>query len=514
MIQRAPLSLLYLNVLVIATCGLIYELLAGTLASYLLGDSVTQFSLIIGIYLSALGIGAWLSQYIQTRLARVFIEVELALALIGGLSTPLLFLAFPVVDRFHVLLFGSVVVIGTLVGLELPLLMRILKEHLDFDELVSRVLAFDYLGALFASLLFPIFLIPRLGLNRTALLFGLLNALIGLWGTYLLRPLLATRGLEGLRGRAILVIGLLIVGLVKAESLSTLAEENTLGGRIIYTDQSPYQRVTVTSGEEGFQLFLNGQLQFNSTDEYRYHEALVHPVMSLCQDAEDVLVLGGGDGLAVRELLRYPNVRSVTLVDLDPAMTRLATRFQPLAELNGESLSDPRVTVVHADAFLWVNQPPEDASALFDAVVIDFPDPGTYSIGKLYSSRFFDLLAGRLDTDAGVAIQCTSPLVAPQSYWCILETIRSCGYDVRPYHAAVPTFGVWGFALAQPRDATRTLDQPLRLPAHLTGLRFLTHSTLNGMFQLPADQQPLPSPVNRLNDQVLVRLYDQEWNNQ
>jgi len=514
LIQRAPLSLLYLNVLVIATCGLIYELLAGTLASYLLGDSVTQFSLIIGIYLSALGIGAWLSQYIQTKLARVFIEIELALALIGGLSTPLLFLAFPVVDRFHVFLFGSVVVIGILVGLELPLLMRILKEHLDFDELVSRVLAFDYLGALFASLLFPVFLIPRLGLNRTALLFGLLNALIGLWGTYLLRPLLSTRGLGGLRGRAVLVIGLLIVGLVKAESLSTLAEENTLGGRIVYTDQSPYQRITVTSGEQGFQLYLNGHLQFNSTDEYRYHEALVHPVMSLCPEAKDVLVLGGGDGLAVRELLRYPSVRSITLVDLDPAMTRLATRFPPLADLNGQSLSDPRVTVIHQDAFLWVNQRPADEPSQFGAVVIDFPDPGTYSIGKLYSSRFFDLLAQRLHPDAGIGIQCTSPLVAPRSYWCILETLRSCGFDVRPYHAAVPTFGVWGFALAQRDGADGDLGRTLHLPADLPGLQFLTNATLNGLFELPADQQPLPSPVNRLNDQVLVRLYDQEWQQQ
>lgn len=530
MIDRAPLGLLYVNVLIIATCGLVYELVAGTLASYLLGDSVTQFSLIIGVYLSALGVGAWLSQYLEERLARIFIEIELALALIGGFSTPLLFLAFPVVDYFHALLYGSVVLVGVLVGLELPLLMRILKEHLDFSELVSRVLAFDYLGALFASVLFPIFLVPRLGLTRTAILFGLLNAAVGLWGTYLLRPLLATRGLEGLRGRAILVIGLLIIGFIKADSLTTLAEENTLGGRIVYADSSPYQRIVVTEGERGFQLYLNGHLQFNSVDEYRYHEALVHPLMSVYRDAKTVLVLGGGDGLAVRELLRYQDIESITLVDLDPAMTRLATQFPPLADLNAGALSDPKVTVINQDAFLWASEDDKSPSteiAQYDAVVIDFPDPGSYSVGKLYTTYFYRALRRHLSPEAGIAIQCTSPLVAPKSYGCILHTLRESGFDVTPYHASVPTFGVWGFALVRPiaaggMDAAQSEEQPttqtdsrspLPPPLHpqLTGLRFLNNATLQALFQLPEDQRVRDVPANRLNDQILVRLYDQEW---
>lgn len=511
--NRAPLWLLYLNVLVIATCGLVYELVAGTLASYLLGDSVTQFSFVIGVYLSALGAGAWVSQYIETRLARVFIEIELALALIGGFSTPLLFLAFPSLDWFHVLLFGSVILIGILVGLELPLLMRILQEHLEFSELISRVLAFDYLGALFASLLFPILLVPQLGLTRTALLFGLLNAGVGLWGTYLLRPLLSSKGIEGLRGRAILVIGLLIVGLIKADSLTTLAEENTLGGEIVYADTSPYQRIAVTQSDRGFQLYLNGHLQFNSVDEYRYHESLVHPLMSVCPDARRVLVLGGGDGLAVREILRYPDVESITLVDLDPAMTRLATQFQPLAELNKNALTHPKVNVVNQDAFIWANESTNEN--LFDAVVIDFPDPGNYSVGKLYTTFFYQSLRKQLSPGAGVAIQCTSPLVAPQSYWCILHTLRASGFDVTPYHAPVPTFGVWGFALGRVSQTEQSgmtgWSLPPSLSASMTGLRFLNDSTMRSLFDLPADQQPMEVEPNRLNDQILVRLYDTEW---
>src|SRR6266481_8834795 len=201
--NRTPV--LFLNVLIVATCGLVYELLAGTLASYVLGDSVTQFSLIIGIYLSALGVGAWLSRFIETGLARKFIEVELGVALLGGLSAPLLFLSFGRLSYFPVVLYGLVFGIGVLVGLELPLLMRILKDALDFKELVSRILTFDYVGALVASLLFPILFVPRLGLVRTSLLFGMLNAAVGLWGTWLLRPLLP-RGILGLRVRAVLVL--------------------------------------------------------------------------------------------------------------------------------------------------------------------------------------------------------------------------------------------------------------------------------------------------------------------
>ena len=503
--NRAPLFLLYLNVLIIASCGLVYELLAGTLASYLLGDSVTQFSLVIGIYLSALGAGAWISRFVDQRLARCFIEVELAVALIGGASAPVLFLAFSSVGAFRVVLYGIVFAIGTLVGLELPLLMRLLKDHLDFEDLVSRVLTFDYLGALFASLLFPMFCVPRLGLVRTSLLCGLLNAVVGLWGTYLLRPLLSSRGLSGLRGRACLVIGLLIVGIIKADSLTTLAEEQVLGEPIIHAESTPYQRIVLTRNARGFQLHLNGHLQFNSVDEHRYHEALVHPALSAVKSPRRVLVLGGGDGLAVREILRYPSVESVTLVDLDPGMTSLADRFPPLAELSRSSLKDRRVTIINEDAFLWVGRATENT---FDTAIIDFPDPGTFSVGKLYSTRFYRMLRERLTADAVISVQCTSPLVAPQSYWCIVKTLEAVGFHVRPYHAAVPTFGEWGFVLA----SSSPLPETLSLSSELNGpSRFLTDKILNSLFDLPPDLARVEAEVNQLNNQVLVHYYDHEW---
>jgi spermidine synthase len=502
--NRTPFFLLYLNVLVVATCGLIYELLAGTLASYVLGDSVTQFSIVIGVYLSALGLGAWLSRFVEENLARCFVEVELGVALVGGASAPLLFFCFAYLSWFRVALFGVVLVIGTLVGLELPLLMRILKDHLDFRDLVSRVLAFDYIGALVASLLFPIFLVPRLGLVRTSLVFGMLNAAVGLWGTYLLRPLLNPAALFGLRARAGIVLGLLLVALTQAERLTTLAEENTLPHPIVYSKSSPYQRIVLTRGDGGFQLYLNGNLQFNSVDEYRYHETLVHPVLSVVRSPARVLVLGGGDGLAVREILRNRSVESVTLVDLDPEMTTLSERFPALAQLNGNSLSDRRVTVTNQDAFLWVQEP----GPQFDAAILDFPDPSTFAVGKLYTTRFFRLLKQRLAPGAAIAVQCTSPLVAPRAYWCIIATLEAAGFQVRPYQVTVPSFGIWGFALA----SAAPFPTPTSIPAGVASqLRFLDPQSLDGLFHFPLDVRRVETEVNRLDNQALVRYYDSEW---
>lgn len=496
--NRTPL--LFLNVLVIATCGLVYELLAGTLASYVLGDSITQFSLIIGIYLFAMGVGSWLSRFLDNALARRFIDIELAVAIVGGTSAPLLFLTFSRVSYFYLVLYFIVFVIGVLVGLEIPLLMRILKDNLDFKELVSRVLAFDYLGALVAAILFPILLVPKLGLVRTSLLFGMLNAGVGLWGTWLMRPLIKG-SVSSLRGKAIIVLAILLIGFIKADSLTSMAEDQLFADDIIYAKTTPYQRIVVTRGRAGFQLFLNGNLQFSSTDEYRYHEALVHPAMM----AEGgiprrVLVLGGGDGLALREILKYPTVESVTLVDLDPDMTRLSGSFPPLAELNKHSFDDPRVHVINRDAMIWLE---EDVSA-FDAVIVDFPDPNNFALGKLYTTRFYRLLKARLTEDAAVAVQCTSPLFARTSFWCIIRTMEAAGFNVRPYQAAVPSFGIWGFALAR----LKPFEVPTQAPS---GLRYLDDQAMASLFVFPTDIGPVPVEINRLDNQALVRYYEGEW---
>lgn len=497
---RISVPLLFLTTFVVAGCGLIYELTAGALASFVLGDSITQFSTVIGCYLSALGLGAWLSRYVERGVVERFIEVELAVGLIGGTSAPVLFFAFSELTWFRLVLYALVLLIGTLVGLEVPLLMRILRRRLEFKELVARVLSVDYLGALVASLVFPMFFVPKLGLTRTSLTFGLLNTGIAWWTTYLLRD--EIRRPTALRVRCGLVMVTLIAGLVFADKLTSLAEDGLYNHEIIYAKQSAYQRIVVTRSHSGFQLFLDGNLQFASGDEYRYHEALVHPAFAAAERAKNVLVLGGGDGLALREILKYGDVERVTLVDLDPAMTQLGRSFAPLRTLNRGAYEDPRVEVVHDDALRWLTDRKQTHG--YDVIIVDFPDPNNFSLGKLYTTRFYGLLRAQLSEAGSLVVQSTSPLFARRSYWCIVHTLRQVGFSVSPYHANVPSFGEWGYVLAR--------HLPFEPPQHTpVETRYLTPEVMAALFVWSPDMSELPAEPNRLDNQALVRYYEDEW---
>ncbi len=489
---------LLISVFVIASCGLVYELIAGTLASYLLGDSVTYFSTIIGTYLFAMGIGSYLSRFIAKGLVARFIQVELMVGVVGGSSAGLLFLVFAYLESFRLILYAQVLIVGILVGLEIPLLLRILKDRLQFKDLVSQVLTFDYLGALAVSLLFPLVLAPRLGLVRTCFLFGILNVLVAIWTIALFKDQIRRPGwLRAQSGAALL---LLVAGFAYGERLTTFAEESLYTDDVIFTKTTPYQRIVLTRWKNDIRLFLNSHLQFSSADEYRYHEALVHPGMQWLQRPRRVLILGGGDGLALREVLKYDSVESVTLVDLDPEMTKLFSTNELLVQMNAGSLRSPKLTVVNADAFVWLNE----GTDTFDFAVVDFPDPTNYALGKLYTTTLYHLLARRLTENGAAAIQSTSPLYARKSFWCIAHTVESAGFRISPYHAYVPSFGEWGFVLATKRVFT--------VPAvTMGGLKFVSTELMPGLFQFPADMGPLETDVNHLNDQVLVRYYESEW---
>jgi spermidine synthase len=492
---------LFISVLAIAACGLIYELVASALASYLLGDSVLQFSTVIGTYLFAMGLGSWLSRYLGRGLVARFIGIELMVGIIGGFSSSVLFLAFAYTSAFRLVLYTLVVIIGILVGLEIPLLMRILRDRYAFKDVVSNVLTFDYLGALAASLAFPILLVPKLGLVRSALLFGIVNAAIALWSTFLFAGLLGAR--RTLRGACVAVLAVLVVGMTQAKRITTLAEDNIYSDEVIFSRDTRYQHIVLTAWKNDLRLFLNSHLQFSSRDEYRYHEALVHPGLAAVPGARHVLVLGGGDGLAVREILKYPSVESVTLVDLDPEMTHLFSTQPLLTKLNEGSLTSPKVHVINDDAFVWLDRNAD----FFDFVVVDFPDPNNYGVGKLYTAAFYRALARHVSRGGLFVVQSTSPLFARQSFWSIVETLKAAGLETYPYHVYVPSFGEWGFTLATSHDGPRYVPPP-SLP---NGLRFLSARDVAELFTFPRDMQPVAAEPNRLNDQVLVRYYEKEF---
>ncbi len=494
--------LLILSVFIVASCGLAYELVAGALASYLLGDSVLQFSSIIGCYLFAMGVGSHFSKYIKDEdlLAR-FIDIELLVGLVGGVSATLLFLVFAwVAAPFRSVLYALVFVVGVLVGMEIPLVMRILNaRQAAFSELVSRVLTFDYLGALFVSLLFPMVLAPMLGLARTAFLFGIANAGVAMVAVRAFRHELKHAGSQALR--ASMVLCLLIAGFLLADRVTQWSERGLFGDEIVHAETTPYQRLVVTKWHDDLRLYINGNLQFSSRDEHRYHEALVHPALAALPAPRQVLVLGGGDGLAVREILKYPSVEAVTVVDLDPAMTRLFARAALLTGLNGGALRDKRVQIVNEDAGQWL----ETATQHYDAIIIDLPDPNSYGLGKLYSEPMYRLVRKRLAETGLLVVQSTSPYFAPRAYWCVAATLEAAGFKTYPYHAYVPSFGEWGFILAD----TQGRYQP---PTHYAvRLRWLDAAVTRELFRFPADMSRVEVEPNRLNSQNLVHYFEEDW---
>ena len=492
--RREALTLLA-SVVAVAACGLVYELLIATVATYLLGSSVTQFSVAIGVFLGGMGLGSYLSQRVRQGLLDTFLVTELALAALGGGSVALLFATYRAGFLYWLALYGSLIGVGALTGLELPLLTRLLKRYGTLRAVIAQALSFDYVGALAGSLLFPLVLLPTLGMMRTALLVGLVNLAVAGWnvqvfGTQLRHP---RKLLTACAGIAAVLAG----GFVFSLQVVSLLEGRLYEDEIIHAEQTPHQRIVITRWHDDIRLYLNGHLQFCALDEYRYHEALVHPALALAPAAERVLVLGGGDGLAVREVLKHEGIRQVILVDLDPRMTELGRTFPALADLNQQALHHPRVQIVNADAFRFL----QEGAELYDVILADLPDPSADVLAKLYSREFYRLVQRRL-AEAGIfATQATSPYFARDAFWCIQATIEAADLKPVPYHVYVPSFGEWGFVLAA-RHALAPEAAQLRVPT-----RYLTPEALRGMFALGKDVSRVPVEVSTLDRPVVLTYY-------
>jgi spermidine synthase len=504
--DRANAILLFAT-FIIAICGLIYELLAGAISSYLLGDSVFQFSLVIGLFLASMGVGSFLSRYVGKALAETFIVVQCVIALSGGFSAYLLFFAFSHLENYQPFLYLVCFVVGTLVGLEIPIVIRLLKTYRILRLNVSNVLTADYIGALAASLAFPLVLVPQLGLFRTALLFGLLNCFVAGLGLYVFTANIRLKKTLFMLTSA--CAALLVAGFFLVNTLTNVFQNRLYTGEVIFSKQTPYQNIVLTRDGPVISLFLNGQLQFNTLDEYRYHESLVHPAMSMAGYRQRVLVLGGGDGMAVREILKYPDVDQITLVDLDSEITRLFRDNPLLASLNSNALQDNRLQIVNTDAWKFLEQDKQ----LYNVIIIDLPDPHDISISKLYTRAFYSLVMRHLAADGIVATQATSPMYAREAFWCIAHTLADTPspfalddtLNTLPYHSYVPTFGEWGFVLA----SARTLHwENIQLPQ---GLHYLDDATLTTMPVFAPDMAEVPTDLNALQTHKLVRYYEQGW---
>jgi spermidine synthase len=493
------IAALLVSVLILSACGITYELLIGAIASYLLGGSVFQFSLTIGVFLASMGVGAYLSRFIKDHLLERFIAVELAISLVGGFSGALLFLAFTYTGFYYVVMFSLIVLVGSFIGLEIPLLTRYLQQYRPLSDSIAHVFSLDYLGSLLASVFFPLVALPYLGIFKTSLVVGLLNVGVALFTIALFRDRLQGIGRQLI---AAAVLSLMLIATLAASSrIMGMLEAKLYRDEVIYAEQTRYQRMVLTRYRNDTRLYLNGSLQFSSRDEYRYHESLVHPAMSATASRSRVLVIGGGDGLVLRQVLKYKDVEQATLVDIDPAVTKLARSHLVLRKLNGNSLEDPRVKVLNTDAYSFL----ERSSDLYSVVIIDLPDPQREALTKLYSVAFYKIVERHLARGGVAVTQATSPLFARRAYWCIETTARAAGFRTLPYHVYVPSFGDWGFVLF----AKHGVD-PAKLPVTVP-TRFLRTGTLAKLTRFPADQARVSVEANTLDRPIILNYYEEGW---
>ncbi|MBT5828582.1 MAG: polyamine aminopropyltransferase [Candidatus Latescibacteria bacterium] len=421
--------------------GIVAEFTLSTLASYLLGNTTLQWTLTMSVMLFAMGLGSRWSRLLPDRLLDRFIAIEFWLSALCATCAAAAYLGSALIHSSGVVIYGYAFAIGVLIGMEIPLVARLNASYEELETNISSVMEKDYFGALLGWLLFAFFALPHLGLTYTPLALGAINFVVASVLLWRYRSLLITR-MRLMIAFWGLAIGLVVLG-VWMRPIVMFGEQSQYRDRVVFQKQTPYQRIVITKWKDHHWLYLNNNVQFSTYDEMRYHEPLIHPSMQLAGSRERVLILGGGDGLAVREVMKYPDVKRVTLVDLDAEMISLARSYPALRAANRGSLDDPRLDVVTGDAGKFL----ANSSDLYDVIVIDLPDPKGPDLARLYSREFYRECLAHLSVDGVVVTQASSPLHAKRAFLCVHQTMQAAGFAVVPYHTYVPTMSDWGWVL-------------------------------------------------------------------
>ncbi|MCK5543832.1 MAG: polyamine aminopropyltransferase, partial [Desulfobulbaceae bacterium] len=527
---------------VMGGCGLAYEYTMSRVASDLLGNSVRQWAIIIGVMMFFMGIGSDAQKYLkESRLIDKFILAEIVLGLLGGFGPIAMMYTFGVYPNYYILVqYAFISIIGLLIGFEIPLLIRINQAYTSELKMnLGGVLKMDYIGALCGALVW-VFLLPKFfTLIESAFVLGLLNVAVGGFTLYYFRRLAEWKTrLSFFTMCCIISLG---YGLVMAQNWTSHAEQHLYRDKILFSETTPYQHIVITeSRSNDIYCYINGHLQFSSADEFIYHENLIHPAFSIAPRHNKVLILGGGDGMALREVLKYQDVESVVLCDIDPMMTRLARNNSYFNKLNNNSLADSRLTVIqnHAldesgeerllvsdqrtrfqdrteesakvkiinmDAARFVEQ----ISGMYDIIIMDFPDPSTPELAKLYSTLFYHHIAKKLSADGIMVQQSTSPIHAKEAFLCIGRTMAESGLSVIPYHDNIPSFGEWGWWIGG-RDSRYSKESIRQLIENIDNFevmtKYLTPELVNASVQFGKNQ--LFTEADDINVLADSRLYD------
>ena len=448
--QKATTYILQAALFATGLSGIVAEYILATLATYFLGNSVVQWTLVISMMLFFMGIGSRLTQYLSKNLFVWFVGIEFLLSLMVSFSALSTYSIVTVYDFISIWIYGLAILTGTLIGMELPLAMRLNKKFEAFHINVSNILEKDYYGSLFGGLFFAFVGLPYLGLTYTPFVLGFINLGVAILLLNSFSDLITLKRRRLLNGVAIILSLIMGAGILFADKIVLFGEQKKYLDKVVYSEQTAYQKIVITQWKDHYWLYLNGNLQFSSFDEPLYHEPLVHPAVFLAGKPEQVLILGGGDGCAVRELLKYQGIKKIKLVDLDPAITQLAQENEILNAINNQALSDPKVEIVNKDAFAFLEQGFE----FYDVIIVDLPDPRSIELARLYSYEFYRLCFNHLRPNGAIITQAGSPYYAPRSFKCIKKTVGNAGFTTIAMHNQITTMGQWGWVLGTKRDSS------------------------------------------------------------
>lgn len=401
--------------------------------------------------LFSMGLGSRISKYLEGNLLIKFIGVEFALSILVSFSSLVAYTAAGLTEYVALIIYGMSILIGLLIGLEIPLVIRLNEEFESLKVNVASVMEKDYLGSLVGGLFFAFVGLPLIGLTYTPFILGFINLMVALGLFLSVRGDLALKFKRRIVFASSLIVVIMLGGILKAEPIILFGEQARYKDRVVFSAESKYQKIVITQWKEHYWLYLNGNQQLSSLDEQKYHEALVHPAAHLAHQVKDVLVLGGGDGCAARELLKYPELQSITIVDLDSMMTGLAQRHPILTDLNHNALNHKKVKIVNSDAFNYM----EREKQLYDLILVDLPDPRSVELNRMYTSEFYRLCHLKLRPHGALVTQAGSPYFATKAFQCISKTMSSAGFESLALHNHVLTLGEWGWVLGQKSEWTQ-----------------------------------------------------------
>ena len=492
--------------------GIVAEYILSTLATYFLGNSVFQWTMIVSIMLFSMGLGSRISKSFMNNLLQKFITIEFTLSLLTAFVSVITYSISAFYGYVGFGIYAMCIIIGLLIGMEIPIVIRLNDNFENLRINVSSVMEKDYYGSLLGGVFFAFIGLPYLGLIYTPFILGTINFFVAVGLLVMLRTSLSSSIRKKLTVSTVGVSALLIIGVLFAQPIISYGEESRYKDKLVFEKQSKYQKITITQNKGDFWLFINGNQQLSTIDEVMYHEPLVHPVMRLSQNPQDVLVMGGGDGGAVREILKYEQVETITLVDLDPEMTKLGQQNDLLVAMNQGALNHEKVEIVNEDGFNYL----EDNKCYYDVIIIDLPDPKTIEIGRLYSFEFYKLCHKRLRPNGLITTQAGSPYYAARAFNCIDTTMQVAGFSTIPLHNQVITLGEWGWVMGAKHgteDEVKTALKMLsfdKIQTSWINQEAMTLITSFGKRAFPDDNSPVE--VNRIHNPVLYKYYlDGKW---